>query len=149
MVSKERINRPKLCFRVIRSRIIFHHVKDHFYSGPFSLFLFIFTLTHFALGLFRFTFLLFFCIFLNICISCKSKFLFRTQAFHSTPFENRHLHDLSWFSEFHFLTLAPSLEGDPWSGFRKKIIRLKKRDYWIIFCISEGIIKDDHFSSQT
>ena len=50
-----------MCFRVIRPRIIFHHVKDHFYSGPLSLFLFIFTLTHFFfLGFFSFHFFFYF-----------------------------------------------------------------------------------------
>ena len=66
MVSKERINRPKLCLRVIRPRIIFHYMMDHFYFGPPFLFLFIFTLTHFSLGFFSFCF--FFYFFAYFCI---------------------------------------------------------------------------------
>ena len=56
-----RISRPKLCFWVIRPRIIFRRVRDQFYFGLPFLFLFIFILTHFFLWVFfRFIFLLHF-----------------------------------------------------------------------------------------
>ena len=152
MVLKERINWPKFCFRVIRPRIIFHHVKDHFYSNLSSLFLFIFTLTYFF-GLFSFQFSSIFLIFLHF---------FWTFAFLVSPtsFPGLKLFAVCLLTtdafmifrdsqNFTFQHFPSSMEGDPWSGFRKKISRLKRGDYWIIFCISEGIIKDDYFSSQT
>ena len=40
------------------------------------------------------------------------------------------------------------MEGDPWSRFRKKIIKLKGGDYRVTFSFSERIKKDDRLSSQ-
>ena len=36
------------------------------------------------------------------------------------------------------LHMPPSVEGDPWSGFRKEIIRLKRGNKWIIFILVKG-----------
>ena len=112
MLSKKRINRPKLYFRVIRPKIIFHHMKDHFLY-PF-LFLFIFTLTHFFFGfLFISLFHLFFLVllhlvfFFNVWFSHESNFFFRTETFRNSSFDNMRLHDHSWSSEFHFFDTCP------------------------------------------
>ena len=152
MVLKERRNRPKLCFKVIRPRIIFHHVKDHFYCSLSSLFLFIFTLTHF----FRLFSYHYSSIFLIFCIFFWTfAFLMSLTSFPGLKLSALCLLTTCTFMIFHdslnftFRHLPFSVEGGPWSGFRKKIVRLKRGDYWIIFCISEGIIKDGHFSSQT
>ena len=125
MVLKERINRPKLCFRVIRPRIILHHVKDHFLYP--SLFLFVFTLTYFFFGfLFISLFLLFFRVLLclvffslNVWISGESNFLFRTETFRSSPFENRRLRDPQSFT---FSTFA--LQYGRWS-----LVRVQKENH--------------------
>ena len=53
---KKRISRPKWCFWVIRPRIIFHCMRDQFYFGLPSLFLFIFISTHFFQVSFQFIF---------------------------------------------------------------------------------------------
>ena len=47
------------------------------------------------------------------------------------------------------LHMPPNVEGDPWSGFRKEIIRLKGGSKWIIFYTSERIAKYGHLSFQT
>ena len=140
-----------MCFRVIRLRIISYHVRDHLYSGPPSSFFFIFTLSRFLLWAFfsfyfSFIFSSFCILSLNVCIFYESKFLFRTQSFRSMPLDNKHLHDPQNFT---FRHLPSSVEADPWSGFKKKIIRLKRGDYWIIFYISERMMKDGRLSSQT
>ena len=64
MILKERIDRPKLCFRVIRPRIIFRRVRDQFYFVSFHFnpfFLFIsFSFFIFLLGFFSSIVALFF-----------------------------------------------------------------------------------------
>ena len=105
-----------MCFKVIKPRIISYHVRDHLYSGPPCSFFFLYLHFNpfFLWAFFHLTFLLFFLIFsLDVCISCESKFLFRTRTFHNMPFENMHLHDPSWPLEFHFSTLA--LQCGRWS----------------------------------
>ena len=124
MVSKERIDRPKLCFRVIEPRIILHHVKDHFLYS--FLFLFIFTLTYFFFG---FLFISLFFYFsrsstfgffsLNVWISGESNFLFKTETFRSSSFENRRLRDPQSFT---FLILSFQCGG--WS-----LVRVQKENH--------------------
>ena len=114
-----------MCFRVIKPRIIHIMWEIIFTLALLHFFSFIFTLTHCFFG-FIFIwlssiFFSFFCIFsLDDCISCESKFFFRTQTFYNMPFDNRHLHDPSWPLEFHFSTLA--LQCERWSlvGIQKE-----------------------------
>ena len=47
------------------------------------------------------------------------------------------------------LVFASSVEGDPWSGLMKEIIRLKRGPLADNFHSSERIVKDGHLSSQT
>ena len=137
MVLKERMNRPKLCFRAIRPRIIFHHVKDHFYFGPPSLFLFIFTLTHLFLWVsFHFTFFfLFFRVLLHFVFLWTLAFFVSPNFFLGLKLFAACLLTTGVFMifrdpwNFTFRHLSSSVEGAPWSGFRKKIIRLKRGDY--------------------
>ena len=75
---------------------------------------FIFTLTRFFFGfLFISLFHLFFLVllhlvfFFNVWFSIESNFLFRTETFCSSPFDNMRLHDPSWSSEFHFFDTCP------------------------------------------
>ena len=65
---KKKISRPKLCFRVIRPRIIFHRVRDQFCFGLPSLFFFIFISNRFFGFLFNSFFLLhFFFLAFSLC----------------------------------------------------------------------------------
>ena len=87
---KKKLSWSKLCFWVIRPRIIFHRVRDQFYFGLPFLFLFIF--------------------FSYLPSSIKHLITYSSRGDFSSP-------------------LPPNVEGDPWSGYRKEFIRLKKGDY--------------------
>ena len=136
---------------MIRPRIILHHAKDHFLYH--SLFLFIFTLTHFSLGFFSFQFFFYFFAFFYVCFFLWTfGFLVSLTFFSGLKLFATRLLKTGAFVILKvslFWHLPSNMEGDPWSEFKKKIIRLKRVDYGIIFYISEGIIKDDRFSSQT
>ena len=133
------ISRPKLCFWVITLRIVFHRVRDQFCFGLPSLFLFIFISTCFFFWVsFQFIFLLhFFCVpfpAISLCF-CLLIFLegvslttFGTPFFLTLSFDIKHLIAYSSRGDFSSL-LPPNVEGDPWSGYRRKFIKLKKGDY--------------------
>ena len=133
MVSKEMIDRLKLCFKVIRPRIIFRCVRDQFYFGLPSLFLFVSTyfsfyfifLLHFSFG-----FLFYHCCFAFAHLysfsgvsSTPLEFHFFTFAFQHQTFDRLSLRED--FSP----PLPSSVEGDHWSGYRRKFIKLKRGDY--------------------
>ena len=72
---------------------------------------------------------------------------FGTSFFSYLPSNIRHL--IAHSSRGGFSSpLPPNVKGDPWSGYRKKFIKLKRGDYGYIF-FSERIMKDGHFSSHT
>ena len=137
MVSKERISRPKLCFWVIKPRIIF--VRDQFCFGLPSLFLFIFISTRFFLFGFLFNSFFFYifwvlfpsfslCFCLLIFLEGVSLTTFGTPFFSYLPSSIRHL--IVHSSRGGFSSPLPSnVEGDPWLGYKKEFIRLKKGDY--------------------
>ena len=140
MVSKERINRPKLCFRVLRPRtiswkIIFHCPFIHLSFFSF----FSFLLVPFFI---IFVFLLLISIFQwgELNISWNSNFS-------NLPSSFRHLITYNPLENI-FLPLPPSVGGDPWSGYWKKNYQARKGWLWIIF-YKRRMMKDGHLSSRT
>ena len=143
MVSKKRINWPKLCFRVIRPRIIFHErlLLLSFHSSlSFPLILYFSFFWFFLFSIFLFYFF---------------SFLFFLHGVNSTLLELHFSLRLStsdiWI--IHYLReifLVFALQCGGWSLVRvkKEIIRLKGR-LMDNFYINEGVMKDGHFSSQT
>ena len=117
-------------------------VSLHFKSTHF----FLFFSFHFPFSfLFQVSFLallLFFCslIFFQWCELNTFGTPFFTFAFQHQAFDR-----LSLREDF-FLSLPPSVEGDPWSGYRRKFIRLK-RVTTDNFHISDGMMKDGHLLS--
>ena len=103
MVSKERINKSKLYFRVIKLRIIFHLVKDHLLR-PF-IHLFSFHFHHFFDSLFPFL-----VPFSTFC------FDFAHFYFSNLPSNIRHLTAYSSRGDFSS-PLPPNVGGDPWSSY--------------------------------
>ena len=128
MVSKERIDRPKLCFRVIRPRIIFHHVRDQFYFVSFHFNPFFFS--------FHFPSSFFFCVSLLAPLLSFCSLLFFQWCelntfgtpFFTFAFQHQAFGRLSLKEDFS-LPLPLSVEGEPWAEYRKKFIRLKMGDY--------------------
>ena len=134
-----------MCLRVIKSRIISYHVKDSFLT-PFSSFffdpfsccwvsflpfpdIFCFFLSFFHIPTFsRVSSSFFFFFFLllepNSFRSCLLMvfFLCYWNGTWSIIILKIILFDI----------LPPSVEGDPWSRIRKKIIKLKRGSNWII-----------------
>ena len=123
MVPKERINRPKLYFKVIRLRIIFCHVKDYFLYPSFHLFFFLFFLWFsISLGFFFSTFVLL--LLISIFFPMEwAQHLLELYLCAQLPLIIRHLtiHD-SWRTSFFAFALNVG-----WSlvGVLKEIIRLK------------------------
>ena len=135
MISKERINRPKLCFRVIRPRIIF---SSH--TGPILLWSSVLTSLHFHFDpfflwvSFHFTFLFHFSLvpFSTFCFAFVYLYIFQHLLGLHFPHICLPASDIWSFMilrENFSLSLPPSMEGDPWSGFRKKFIKFKRGDY--------------------
>ena len=146
MVSKEMINRPKLCFRVIRPRIIFIITRKIIFRCPFVHLSFSFIFLWFSSFFIPFSvFLVCSCSFLFFC-GVSSTF-FGTLIFQICLPASDIL--IAYSSRGDFSSpLPPSVGGDPWLGCRKKFTRLK----WETidnFYISGGMMKDGHFSFQT
>ena len=136
-VPKERISRPKMCFRVIKPKIIFHRVRDQFCFGSLSLFLFIFISTHFfCLFSIHFSSTFFWFPFHHFRFAFASHISRRGELnnFWNSiflivlPFSIRHLIAHSSIGGFSS-PLPPNVEGDPWLGYRKEFIMLKRGDY--------------------
>ena len=118
MISKERINRPKMCFRVIKPRIISCHMKDQFYFillflfPFFSLILHLFLLVPFPTFFFCFAFAYFY--FLN--------------GMSSMPFKLHFSHNyLSTSSIRSFITLRVSLFASAFQYEGWSLIRVQTK----------------------
>ena len=116
----------------MRPRIIYYHMKDFYFDFDPSPNLF-----------FGWFFLHFSTIFFSLYIST-----FCRMTSHFFLFASWHRHSFRDLTVHNFSISTPSVEGDPWSRFRKKIIKLKEGDYWITFSFSEKIKKDGYLSSQ-
>ena len=123
---------------MIRPRIIFGRVRDQFYFGLPFLFLFISNQPVFS---FHFIFLLHFSfrfLFSHCCFAFAHLYSFSSVSltpleFHFFTFALQHqaFDRLNSKEDFSLpLPLPPNVEGDPWSGYRRKFIRLKRSDYW-------------------
>ena len=116
MVSKKRINRPKLYFRVILAKD--HFLKDHFSLSFYSsLFLWFSN----SLSSFFSIFVLFLLILFFNGVSSTS---LGTSNFSNLPSSIRHSHTYNPLEKY-ILPFPPSVRGDPWLGYLKEIIRLK------------------------
>ena len=121
MVSKEKINRPKMCFKVILT-------KDQFMNELFSLsfysslfFIHSYLILYFSFGSFSSVFVLFLLILFFNGVSSTSLGTFN---FSDLPSSIRHSHAYNPLEKY-ILPLPPSVRGNPWSGYLKEIIRLK------------------------
>ena len=113
------INWPKLCFRVIRPRIISLRRITSFILPFISLsFHFLwFSIFFFSIFLFYFfSFLFFLWSELNTFLELH---------FSHLPFHIRHLNH-SWFERI-FSRICPQCGGEPWSGWRRKLSGSKGR----------------------
>ena len=113
--------------------------KDHFCEGPFFVvFSFVSSSFHHFPLIFHFSWFLFqqFCFVLAhfYVFSGVSSTSLELHFLH-LPSSIRHLIVLSSREDF-FLLLPPSVEGDPWSGYKRKFIMLKRGDYGHFFSIS-------------
>ena len=144
MVPKGRIDRPKLCFRVIRPRIIFHHVRDQFYFGLPSLFLFISTHCFFVFRVsFQFIFLLYF--FQHFCFafahfyffSGVSSTSFRTPISSHLPLITRYL-NIHNSQRISFFVFAPNVRVIFGRGIEGNY-QAQRGDYRIIFISVKGL----------
>ena len=149
------INRPKTrVYKVIRPRIIFLSCEGLiFLTSIFHFYFLHFSSTRSFLG---FSFFNLSCFYLHIPTSYRviSKLFF--SIFH-TYFSTYTFYFCHWNKIRSFIPLETifllhmplSVEGDPWSGFKKKTIKLKWGSKWIIFYTNERIVKNDRLSSQT
>ena len=134
------------------------HTKDHSSSheGSFSLSFFVSLHLHFNPFFFGFLFISLFVLFFRVLLRLffffeRLDFWWVQLYFQDWDFFAARLLKTDAFVILRvslFRHLPSSVESDPWSGFKKKISRFKRGDYWIIFYTSEWIIKDGHFSSQ-
>ena len=137
------INRPKLYFRVIWPKIISRRIIPLSFHS--SLFLFIIFLW-FLISLSSFSFLCF-CSYSLLFLYGVSSTSFETLFSSYLPSSIRHLIAYSPLEKSFFaFVFAPSVGGDPWSGYWKKNYQAQKGWLWIIF-FSERMMKDGHFSS--
>ena len=131
MVSKKRINRPKLCFTMIRLRIIFIITRKIIFRYPFihlsffSFFNFSFLLVPFSLSLYLSLFIIFlwFSIFLSFFFHFfvfahfpifhgVKRNTFWNSNFSHLPSSIRHLIAYSLLENI-FFAFIPSVGGDP------------------------------------
>ena len=125
MVSKEKINRPKLYFKVIRPRIIFITWRIIFFILLFIFFFLFFSLIlHFSWFLFQ-----------HFCFALAHFYFFQWSE-PNTFWNSIYLHDCPsssgiWsfiiLEEYLSLPLLPSMEGDSWSGYWRKLSSSKGR----------------------
>ena len=150
-----------MCLKVIRPRIISCLMTDSFSwlrSFISIFFTFLQPILYFWVFLFLLSSFSFFnlsCFHLHIPTFCRGITELFFLYFPHLPF-NIGIFFCHWnkIQSFIFLKtvfllhMPPSVEGDPWSGFKKKIIKLKGGTKWIIFYNSERIVKDGRLSSQ-
>ena len=142
----KRINRPKLCFRVILIKD--HFMKDHFsLSFHSSLFRLIFLIFHFSWFLFHF---LCFALAHLYFFGGMSSTSFGTLFSSHLPSSIRHLITYSPLEKSFFaFAFCPPVQGVILGRVIKGNYQAQRGDYRIIFYISEGMMKDGHFSFQT
>ena len=120
MVPKERINRPKFYFKVIRPRIIFSSHEGSFDLSFFSYFFFWFFLWFsISLGSFFNTFVLLLVIFIFFQLSELNTF-WNSIYLHDCP-SSSGIWSFIILEEYLSLPLPPNVEGDPWSGYWKRL----------------------------
>ena len=115
-------NRPKMCFKGIWTKD--HHMKDFTPDFCPSIFFFYFRCSFFWWDSFHFFLSCLRLFFSCLCFSCVCTFplLARWVQYFSFEHQNLIVHDL----EKTLLVLASNVEGNPWSGLMKEIIRLKR-----------------------
>ena len=135
MILKERINKPKLCFKVIRPR---NHFSPR--EGPILLWSSFFVSLHFKSTRFFFSFYFpssfFFWVSFLALLLCFCLLIFFQwyelntfgTLFFTFAFQHQAFDCLSLREDFS-PPLPLSVEGEPWLGHRRKFIRLKMGDY--------------------
>ena len=119
------IDRLKLCFKMIRPRIILHHAKNHFFLS-FFVSLYLHFNPFFSLGFFPFHFFFYFFSFFCIFSLWTLAFLMSPNFFSRLKFFAACLLTKGAFMIFHdpwnftFRHLSSSVKGDPWSDSEKK-----------------------------
>ena len=123
MVSKEKIDRPKLCFKVIRPRIITWRI---IFRCPFVHLFFDYSFLFDSLFFFWFLFQCFCFVLAHFIFQWRELDIFWNSNFSYLPSNIRHLIIYNPLKNI-FFRLCPQCGGDPWSGYWKKLSSSKGR----------------------